>query len=197
MLIAKAICDQLDDQALIRRALEEVDYFSCLYERYEARLLRYIHRLVSVSGTEAEDILQDAFIKVWKNLQAYDPAMPLSSWLYRIVHNVAISAWRKSVSYGKHRRVDNEEEVLARLPDDTLPPLEEWSVDTDAASLRQSLEELPLKYREVLVLKYFEQLSYEAISDVLKLPEGTVATRLNRARKALAQQISSHQKRGL
>ena len=66
MLIAKHICDQLDDQEVIRKALEEVDYFSCLYERYEQRLLRYIHRLAAVSDTEAQDILQDAFIKIWK-----------------------------------------------------------------------------------------------------------------------------------
>lgn len=185
MLIAKAICDELSDQEIIRKALEEVDYFSCLYERYEERLLRYIRRLGAGSEEEAEDILQEAFIKIWKNLRAYDPRLPLSSWIYRIVHNQAISHWRKSRSFGKKNRVGWREARLEDLPDSD--PLFSWD---EAAStptmIQQVLTQLPLPYREVLVLRFFERLSYEEISDVLKIPEGTVATRLNRAKRAFA-----------
>ena len=70
--------------------------------------------------------------------------------------------------------------------------MEDLPTEADSSKVRQSIEKLPLKYREVLLLKYFEDLSYEEISDVLKLPEGTVATRLNRARKALAKAVSAH-----
>lgn len=185
MLIAKAICDELSDQEIICKALEEVDYFSCLYERYEVRLLRYIRRLSSVSEEEAEDVLQDAFIKIWKNLRAYDERLPLSSWLYRIVHNQAISHWRKSRSFGKKNRISWREAGLEDVPEsDVLFSWEE--ADSTPEMIQQVLTQLHLPYREVLVLRFYERLSYEEISDVLKIPEGTVATRLNRAKRAFA-----------
>lgn len=185
MLIAKAICDKLSDQEIINKALEEVSYFSCLYERYEERLLRYIRRLSSVSEEEAEDILQDAFIKIWKNLRAYDHRLPLSSWLYRIVHNQAISHWRKSRSFGKKNRISWRDARLEDVPEsDVLFSWEE--TDSTPEMIQRVLTQLPLPYREVLVLRFYERLSYEEISDVLKIPEGTVATRLNRAKRAFA-----------
>lgn len=186
MVVAPHICNELSDQEIIRRALEEVDFFSCLYERYEARLLRYIRRLTSASAEEAEDILQEAFIKVWRNLHAYDPQLPFSSWLYRIVRNEAISAWRKQASHGKDQRVEPRESELADwLPDPGPPP--EDAIDQDALPqmVHALIHQLPRKYQEVVLLRYWENMSYEEISDVLKVPEGTVATRLNRAKRSL------------
>lgn len=68
MLYAKTVCDQLSDMEIIQQALKDADYFSCLYDRYEPRLLAYIRRITPVSTAEAEDILQEAFIKIWRHL---------------------------------------------------------------------------------------------------------------------------------
>jgi RNA polymerase sigma-70 factor (ECF subfamily) len=188
MLVSKKICDGLSDTELVRKALEEVDFFSCLYNRYEAQLLRYICHLGQTPVAEAEDILQEAFIKVWRNLRAFNPAMKLSSWLYRIVHNQVISSLRQRRSFGKDRVVLWKDALMGRLPADE--PLPNDQVD-ETALTHEVVEQLPLPYREVLMLRYFEQMSYEDISDVLELPEGTVATRLNRARRAFAR-LAAH-----
>lgn len=179
MLIAQEICNTLSDEEIVRKALKEVDYFSCLYQRYEARLLRYIQRISKVTREEAEDILQESFLKVWKGLHSFDAGLKLSSWLYRIVHNEVISSWRKN------RGMTQDPLIEWRSTDDQTAGESGNSDDKGEEKLREAIASLPEKYRTVLVLKYLEEMSYEEISDVLKIPEGTVATRLNRAKKAL------------
>ncbi|NUQ25897.1 MAG: RNA polymerase sigma factor [Saprospiraceae bacterium] len=140
--------------------------------------MRYIKNLAPVSHDEAEDILQDSFISIWKHLNEFDNRLNLSSWIYRIVHNQTISALRKRKSFGKDRTVAIEEatEVVADIERDAGINKEEL--------IRKVLDQLPLMYKEVLVLKFLENMRYEDISDILKIPEGTVATRINRAKKA-------------
>lgn len=183
MLVSKEKCTSLDDQEIIRKSLVELDYFSCLYQRYETQLLRYIRRITHVSDAEAEDILQESFIKIWKNLREFDQTLKLSSWIYRIVHNQAVSYWRKGTSYGKKPDQPWEESRYAGIPDTPSPDPDRPDEEEQVQKL---LEQLPLPYKEVLVLKFLEDLSYAEISDVLKIPEGTVATRINRAKKAMA-----------
>ncbi|MEZ4900141.1 MAG: RNA polymerase sigma factor [Saprospiraceae bacterium] len=183
MILRGAKCAELTDVEIIRRALVEVDYFSCLYERYGPRLRLYIQRISQASDEEAEDLLQDAFIKIWKNLNAYQPDLKLSSWLYRIVHNHVISVWRQKRTHGSTYTLEWDDRIINVLAED----LEEDAGTNDRLlRLQEALLALPDKYREVITLKYFEQMNYEDISDVLKIPEGTVATRLNRARQMMA-----------
>ncbi len=191
MLVPEKTCNELNDQEIIRRSLETVDYFSCLYERYEARLLSYIKRITHCDHAEAEDILQEAFIKIWRNLHAYNPELKLSSWIYRIVHNQAISTLRKNSSFGKDHKIEWDETLPAGLADKT-PSFAEPEEEIDIHMIADTLNLLPLPYREVLVLRFMEDLSYEEISDVLKIPEGTVATRINRAKKAFAKTSASN-----
>lgn len=183
MLTPKHICDGLSDLEILRKSLEAVDYFSCLYERYEARLLRYIKRVAFTNDEEAADVLQDSFIKIWKNLNGFDQSLKLSSWIYRIVHNEAISFLRRKKSYGKDQQVPLDEQIFSAVPDDTAPEEAEALESRDKLT-HQVLAQLPDLYREVLVLKFLENMGYEEISDILKIPEGTVATRINRAKKA-------------
>lgn len=186
MVVPKEICEKYSEMEIIQKALVEVDFFSCLYERYEDRLLRYIKRLTRATDMEAEDILQESFINIWKNLHAFDQRLKLSSWIYRIVHNQAISVCRKNLSYGKDKAVEWDERLSANIPDGTPDHGMEGLSDIDQ-SAHAVLDQLPLPYKEVLVLKFLENMSYEEISDVLKLPEGTVAIRINRAKKAFRQ----------
>lgn len=179
MIVPQEKCKEFSDAEIIRKSLVEVDYFSCLYDRYEEKLLRYIKRLSAISPEEAEDVLQDAFIKVWRNLNGLDTSLPISSWLYRLVHNQTISYLRKQRSYGKNKKVDIDL-FGGEIPEDE--PVVESGGDP-AIFTRKMLDAIPLKYREVLVLKYLEKLHYTEISDVLKIPEGTVAVRLKRAKE--------------
>ena len=185
MVIPKEKCDEWSDLEIIRKSLEEVDYFSCLYERYESRLLRYIQNLTRLPVSEAEDILQEAFIKIWKNLHGFDQSLKFSSWIYRIVHNQAVSYLRKKKSYGKDRQVKLEE-AYSVSSDEPCVCLQIDDVTDKDGLLQAVLGQLPLPYQEILILKFLEGMSYSEISDVLKLPEGTVGTRINRAKKAFA-----------
>lgn len=182
MFISNEKCNKLSDLEIVRMALSDVDYFACLYDRYESRLLRYINTLVSVSHEDAADILQDSFIKVWRNLNAFDTDMKVSSWVYRIVHNETISFGRKRKSYGKDRQVDLADDVIEEISNDT-EELNEDDKDLADKLTHELLEQLPFKYKTVLILKFIEGMRYEDISDILKIPEGTVAIQISRAKK--------------
>lgn len=182
MVEANKICSELDDNEIVEKSLEDLKYFACLYERFGQKLLRYILKISNADYDEASDILQDAFIKVFINLNEFDHDLKLSSWLYRIIHNETISYCRKKRSFGKNKTVNLNDSQLKDYEyqlDETINE-EEKTLLTNVL-----LDSLPLKYKEVLVLRYFEKLSYEEISDVLKIPEGTVSVRINRAKSQL------------
>jgi len=180
MLIKKEICNKLSDKEIIEKSLEDINYFACLYERYEQKLLRYIRKISLADQGEASDILQNAFIKIWKNLNSYDNSLKLSTWLYRIVHNETISFCRKKRSFGKNNELDVNDIRYMNIADE-----QDSEINSEERFFltHKVLDQLALKYREVLILKFMEKMSYEEISDVLKIPEGTVAIRINRAKK--------------
>ena len=153
MHYSKEICSQLSDLELVQKSLEQVDYFSCLYERYEEQLLRYIKRMGIVVEEEAEDVLQEAFINIWKNLNAFDHSLKLSTWLYRIVHNQAISCVRKKKSFGKDQQVTLDEKHLPEIPDDPQLAAFEALEEQDRRT-HWILDQLALPYKEVMVLKF-------------------------------------------
>lgn len=187
MFVKKKICDQLSDNQIVIQSLADIDYFLCLYDRYAPRLLRYIKRISMVGDEQAMDILQDAFIKIWQNLNDFNQSMKLSSWIYRIVHNETISHWRRNKSYGKDRKVKLNNISIGNPLDDS-----ETNEDKEKKEFltHEVLELLPLNYKTVLVLKFIEGMSYQEISDVLKIPEGTVAIRINRAKKRFVKMAS-------
>jgi RNA polymerase sigma-70 factor (ECF subfamily) len=183
MLLSKEACEKYTDMEIIKMSLKNVDYFACIYTRYESRLLRYIRRITSTSENEAEDILQEAFIKIWRNLNEFNPNLRFSSWIYRIVHNEAISHWRKSQHIEQLHAVNDLERIIfEQIDQDVAFKIDDEQKENKVIS---KLNTLSAHYREILILRFFENLSYEEISDILKIPEGTVATRINRAKKAL------------
>jgi RNA polymerase sigma-70 factor (ECF subfamily) len=189
MIVTEAICKQLTDKEIVKKSLADIEYFSCMYDRYESRLLRYIKRIASVNEEQAKDILQEAFIKIWRNLNDYDQSLKLSSWIYRIVHNETVSYWRKQKSYGKDRRIPLDETLFKEDSSDY-----EMHEDKGQKERRthEALNLLPLKYKTILILKFMENMSYHEISDVLKIPEGTVATRINRAKDMFIKKAKHH-----
>lgn len=171
------------DEELVQLILDNQSYFSFLMERYEKKLLAYILRISNVSYQEAEDILQEVFIKVYQNLNDFDLDLKFSSWIYRITHNQVISNYRKRRSRDKDLAIDIDDAELENFASDL-----DIIHDLDAKFLRDNifkiLDSLDIKYREVLVLKFLEEKNYREISDIIKKPMGTVATLINRAKKA-------------
>lgn len=183
MHILKNDCQKLSDEELVKKSLQNIKYFACLFERYEKKLIRYILRISSFSQEEADDVLQEAFLKIWKNLNKFDNSLKFSSWVYRIVHNTTVSEWKKSKSYGKDRQIKIDEDFFKNLPDE-IDLIQDFNQKDRDKEIRKILNVLPEKYSEVLVLKFLEEKNYDEISDILKKPPGTIATLIHRAKKA-------------
>ncbi|MBD3251665.1 sigma-70 family RNA polymerase sigma factor [Candidatus Uhrbacteria bacterium] len=178
------------DEELAELSLKQQEVFGVLIQRYQERLLRYILRISGTKKEDAEDILQDTFIKVYQNLNGFDPKQKFSSWIYRITRNEVISNYRKLQARAEGRTDYVEESAFYALASDL-----DITRDIEMKDLRQTickvLEEMDPKYREVLVLKYLEEKDYKEISYILKKPMGTVATLLNRAKKRFTQQATT------
>lgn len=177
----------LTDQEIVILAKKDPEAFGLLMERYEQPLLAFIRRLTGWGQSEAEDILQESFIKAYRHLNSYDAKLKFSSWLYRITHNQTIDVLR----YEKTRpfaQALSVEEVSHLLYDKT--DLEnKLLAQENLKKLEQAIYDLPVKYREVLILRFLEEKGYEEIGDILKKPKGTVATLIRRGRKLLLENI--------
>lgn len=171
----------LSDEVLAQKALADMASFEILIERYQGKLKHYILRISHFSEMESEEILQDIFIKVWKNLNDFDTGMKFSTWLYRIAHNETISAWRKAKSRGDTERAELDPELFDQIADE-FDFVTELQSQFDRKLVHALLEKLPDKYRYVLILKFIEDKSYDEISDILQKPPGTVATLISRAK---------------
>jgi len=175
---------KISDEKLALQSLKNEEAFAQLVERFEAKLLRYIQRLTALPQNHAEDILQEVFIKIYKNLNSFNPKLKFSSWAYRITHNETINQIKKiKRNTDLPLETDNEDEqnLLNILESDTNIKEETIQKET-AAEVRNILNKLPIKYRDVLVLYYLEQKDYNEISDIIRKPSGTVATLLHRAK---------------
>ena len=181
-MLDKNNCGEKTDEELVALTLKNQDFFSCLVDRYEEKLLRYIMRISAVTREDAEDLLQDIFVKVYRNLNAFDQKLKFSSWIYRISHNQVISHWRKSKTRPQVLKFEADEDFLKFIATD-----EDLARDTErkftGEEVRDIISQLDEKYREVIVLKFLEEKDYKEISDILEKPLGTVATLINRAKK--------------
>ncbi|MBN2059615.1 MAG: RNA polymerase sigma factor [Deltaproteobacteria bacterium] len=177
--------ENLTDEQLVDLSLKDDKNFYYLMKRYEEKLGYYIGRITNISPEGIEDILQEVFIKVYKNLRGFNKKFKFSSWIYRIAHNEVISYYRKNRRALDSLSLDmdgTDNNNLVALLGDTLDMEEEQISKEKVDIVKGIFAELPPKYREVLVLRYLEEKSYDEISDILKKPPGSVATLINRAK---------------
>ncbi len=174
------------DEELVLAVLSgKKKYYRELVNRYQRKLLLYLHHLIGASD-EAEDLLQNVFVKVYEHLKDFDQDRKFSSWIYRIAHNEAVNYLKKK---SRRRLVAWEDIVSSKdkldTADDKDTPEETWMKEEVRSEVDKALSRLPKKYKEVLVLKYFLGKSYREMSDITGRPQNTVATLLNRAKKKL------------
>ena len=179
-------CSKNTDQTIIALVSSwEIDAYYCLVEKYEKKLLKYILRITNIDIEDAENLLQDIFLKTYTNINAYNPQYSFSSWIYRIAHNYTIDYYKKNRDYIPISLEWEDQQYKKFL--DILDSGEdiEWSIQDEELiwKIRNILYSLDTKYKEVLILKFLEQKNYEEISDILKIPLGTVATLINRGKK--------------
>lgn len=184
---------EMTDEEIVQMALAEPAFFGHIVMRYEEKLSRYIGRLGIRNNEDREDVLQEIFIKVYRNLNSYDSSFAFSSWIYRIAHNEAISFYRKkNVRPEGHLIDEGDERVLREIAagDDAEV---QFDKALNAELVQKDLAELDPKYRDIMILRYFEHMEYEEISDVLKIPIGSVGTLLHRGKKQLQNVLNTEE----
>ena len=170
---------QITDEKLVEQVLIDSSRYVVLVERYQEKLARYINRLCSCQQDDIDDLLQDVFIKIFKNLNGFDKSLKFSSWAYRITHNEVISHYRKMKAQPANLELIPDLKISDDKSDLFISELENKLNKPKIATI---LSKMPIKYREILVLRYLEELSYDEISDIIKKPIGTVSNLLHRAR---------------
>lgn len=151
-----------------------------LVMRYEAPLMRYVKRICLACAPYSEDILQEAFLRCYKNLNDYDPALKFSSWLYRITHNATIDHIRKNRISLKLSEPIVDESIFEGT----------W-LDPELESRKEELQKhivkilalIPENQRAAFVLRFFEDKEYAEIGDILKENVNTIATWIRRAKE--------------
>ncbi len=179
--INKTELSDCSDAELVSLSLVKADDFAFLIERYRPKLGAYIKRLTNIDNDDLEDVLQEIFIKVYLNLNDFDSSLKFSSWIYRIAHNQVIS---------RHRKLKARPEGYQVAIDDGLANSLAAEIDIKGGIDNKILEknislilgEMSGRLRELIVLKFLEEKSYQEISDILKKPLGTVASLMNKAK---------------
>jgi RNA polymerase sigma-70 factor (ECF subfamily) len=180
-----------DESAQIRRAQDgDTAAFEALFRAHYPRVYRTVHGLLG-NDADARDAAQQTWVKVWRNLGAYDHSAAFTTWLHRIAVNTALDELRKR----KRLRARFQSLFAGPGRDETAPPPPDPPAEGDpardlvdaerAARVHRAIAELPEAQRTVLVLKEFEGYTYRRIADTLGIRIGTVMSRLHLARKKL------------
>jgi RNA polymerase sigma-70 factor (ECF subfamily) len=186
------LTDHLSDKAkkdyqLVLRALNEKDQraYTEIMGRYKDSVYYMLLKMVNNSD-DAEDLTIETFSKAFKRLDQYTPQFAFSTWLFKIASNHSIDFIRKkrikaiSIDQG-YSNVDGESYVIP-VKEESLDPEESMEKDERIQRMRDVVEKLKPRYKRLVELRYFEEKSYEEISEILELPLGTVKAQLFRAR---------------
>ncbi|HKK76915.1 MAG TPA: sigma-70 family RNA polymerase sigma factor [Saprospiraceae bacterium] len=186
--------DLADDFCLIQEARKgDQRAFALLLDRYRDAIYRTVHKMVH-NKEDADDLTIEAFGKAFHKLESYQPKYAFSTWLFRIAINNCIDHIRKKRLHflSIDEPVDDEgnQDYAANIRFRGLNPEEKVIRRQRLDLMRRTLEQLSHKYRLMIELRYFEELSYEEISNELEMPIGTVKAQLHRARQALYEILS-------
>lgn len=175
--------NQAEDWQLVELSRDDPHFFKYIVERYESRLFGYLRRMSYYSSEDIEDMLQEIFLKVYRNLNDFAPRDNFSSLIYRIAHNHLVDCIRKSNCRIEKDTLRSDEALLLAKSGINL---EKEARERDMEEkIKAAIHDLPANYREVLILKFLEDKTIEDISDILQRPLGTVATLLRRGREKL------------
>ena len=178
LMNSEASLSAVDEASRLRRG--DPDALAAAISRYQHRLYRYLLRLVADPAT-AEDLFQQTWVRVMQSIRRYDPRRSFDAWLFAVAHNLAIDSLRKSRPESLDEMLPSGEvrgDRLAETSPDALDCLLEWE---RAEAVAAALRHLPAIHREVLTLRFEEDMKLEQIAEVVQIPLSTVKSRLRRA----------------
>lgn len=162
------------------------EQFENIVDLYKGRVINMLYKLLP-DKSAIEDVAQEVFIRIYKGLPYFKEKSKFTTWLYRIVHNVAISEIRK-IKISESEMISSENTIAACTGSDPMKILTEKQIKE---KIHAALYSLPENFRETLILYYMEELSYNEISEILDIPIGTVKTYLFRGKKMLRQTLTN------
>lgn len=178
----------MDENKIIEQVLAgDSNAFGALVETYQDRVYNLALRMCG-NPDDAFDLSQEAFFRAWRGLSGFQGEAAFSTWLFRLTANVCLD-WLRA----KKRRPtvsltavdDDGEEVQMEIADPGKSPEEILEAAEDRAALAKAMNQLPVEYRQILTMRAINDMSYTEIAEALQLREGTVKSRLSRARLAL------------
>ncbi|MBC6368909.1 RNA polymerase sigma factor [Algoriphagus sp. AK58] len=180
----------LEDFDLIDKAVHEKDQsaYATLMKRYKKAVYFMILKMIR-DADDAEDLTMEAFAKAFRNLERFKKDYTFSTWLFRIATNNTIDFIRKkklkTMSLNNTLSDDSGNSVNIDVEDDDNNPQDEYIKSQRIEMVRVFVDKLPAKYRKLVQLRYFDELSYEEIAQELDKPLGTVKAQLHRSRELL------------
>ncbi len=174
-----------DEQLIARFQKGDVQAFEMLVRRYKNQLVNYVYRFVG-TRSDAEDIVQETFLRVFKNKHYYKEIAKFSTWVYTIAGNLAKTELRRR----KRRKIFSVSNFVNEnrdydIPDEDHNPEREVDGTIKEDLIQKAIEKLTPKFREVILLRDVQGFAYEEISQILNIPLGTVKSRVNRGRLRL------------
>ena len=185
---------QEDDQILIKKALAgNESAYKLLLNKHKDAIFRLIVKIVH-NQEEAQDLVQETFMKAFGSLSSYKCQYRFTTWLYKIAANNCIDFLRKRrlISVSLDQPLETKDgEVSIELADWTYNPEADLDSRQKSLSIDAAIETLPQKYREVIIFRHKQEKSYEEIAQILGIPVGTVKARIFRARELLKKKLKS------
>jgi len=179
------------DVAQLRRG--DLDALSALITRYQNRLYRFLLRLVR-DKSEAEDLFQQTWVHVAEKIRHFDPSRNFDAWLFTVARNLAIDHLRRIRPASLDQPVSEDESqgtAVDRLVANDPAPLDRVLANERATRLGTALDELPIVYREVMTLRFEEEMKIEEIAQVLSIPLSTVKSRLRRSLEQMRRSLET------
>jgi RNA polymerase sigma-70 factor, ECF subfamily len=188
----KSIYKKLSDEELIIEfQKEKVEAFNELVIRYKDKVVNFLYRYTG-DKDEAEDLAQDAFVKLYRSKHLYKEIAKFSTWFYTIAINTAKTDARKKSRYNalSISDYDPENEKDYEIPANVLAPDEVANAKIENYYIQKAIDSLEDSFKEVIILRDIEDMDYEEIAQLTGLPLGTVKSRINRGREKLKKLLS-------
>lgn len=177
----------MSDEELVKKVKDgDIDAFEDIIKKYEKKIFSLIYNMLR-NENEIEDIAQEVFIKVYKNLDKFHGDSSLYTWIYKIATNLCLDQIkkRKDIIYMDEKLRVNDDEVEFQIPSDEKTQDELYEQKELKQKLEKCIEKLPEKQRAMIVLRDIKGLAYDEIAEILELKLGTVKSQINRARLKL------------
>ena len=188
----------LTDEEIIEKIKDgSVELFEVIVGRYQRKLINYIYRMIS-DFDSAMELCQEVFIKVFNSLDKYNPSFKFTTWIHRIASNATIDWMRKKKidAYSLDGNDDDDSPSLKQqIPSKDLNPQQNLEMSQLKGRIDGAIEELPFIYRQLIILRHINELSYEEIANTVELPLGTVKNRIFRGREMLKARLTAEMKK--